>query len=173
MTRRTQLAILALFLVLATVIYFFTQSPESTQGIPKQALPSGLTPSSIEIDGRPVIGLTPGREKDQVAKMKINNIPSPAWKEEVEKSLKHQGGEALKDVSISTLDSFIWNNSGVALNVESVLITLTNKRDEQTKFRALVDSETGKILHSWDQPVFDPINPREKQGVKIDPRYFE
>lgn len=172
MTKRYQIIFLLLLLIFTAVTYYtFKDSDGPTPE--KDALPKGLTPSQVEIDGRSVVGLPPGKEEKVAAKMKITNVPSPRWKEKVESFLKAQGGEGLKSLEIDRLDSFIWHNQGVALNVESILISITNKRDEKTKFRALVDSESGKILHSWDQPVFDPINPREKQGVKIDPRYFD
>ena len=173
MTKRNQFILLLLLLATAALIFYFSRHPYVPETTEKNILPQGLTTSKVEVNGRPVVGLPPGREDEEAAKMKITNIPSPDWEENVEKFLRAQGGDALKSVNIITLDSFIWHNQGLALNVESILISLTNQRDEETKFRALVDSETGKILHTWDQPVFDPINPREKRGVKIDPRYFE
>jgi hypothetical protein len=56
--------------------------------------------------------------------------------------------------------------------VESVIITLENTRGEISKFNALIDSQNGKIIQTWNQPTVDPSSPRDNPGVRIDPRYF-
>lgn len=95
-----------------------------------------------------------------------------AWKSKVEKSLFLQGGRELKAVNIQRVDSFIWDYEGISLNVESVVISITNQKGEERKFRAMIDPLNGKILRTWDYPVVDSMNPRENQtGLKLDPRY--
>ena len=164
--------------VIVVIIYALTnRSPE----VPKNSkpthspLPPHLAPKAdnqqIEVKGRKVLGLTPGEENNEVEDLKFANEISEEWQERVEKALRAQGGSSLSEIDIQKTDSFIWAHEGVALNVESVLITLKNQNGEERKFRAMVDSETGKILRTWDHPVIDPMNPRESRGVSIDPRY--
>jgi hypothetical protein len=102
-----------------------------------------------------------------------SNKISQDWQQQLEAVLWQQGGDELKAVDVVKERSLIWKNEGISLHVESVRITLTNNKQESTSFRALVDSQTGKILETWDQPVIDPINPREGHRIKLDPRYLE
>jgi len=101
------------------------------------------------------------------------NKPSKEWKTNLEKTLKTQGGSEVKDIRIQKLSSFVWKQDNLLLNVESVLIRLDNLKGEETSFKAIVDAQTGKILQTWDQPVFDHVNPRENFGIKLDARHFE
>jgi hypothetical protein len=89
----------------------------------------------------------------------------------LELSLKAQGGENLKEIKIEREKSLIWIKDEQALMVESVLVSLTNQQDSHSSFRALVDSQTGKILESWDRTLFDPATSKEGFRFKLDPRY--
>lgn len=125
----------------------------------------------IKIKGKRVVGLRPGHEKEQMAKMKVANSPSDSWEPALKETLRQQAGDNLKEISLNKVDSFVWAHDGIALFVESVIVTLKNKKNETTSFRVLVDAQNGKILKNWDQPVIDPANPRDEFRIKIDPRY--
>lgn len=127
----------------------------------------------LKIKGKRVVGLNPGHEKEQMEKLKVANSPSAEWEPALKETLRHQAGNNLKDISLNKVDSFVWAQDGVALFVESVIVTLKNKKNETTTFRVLVDAQNGKILKNWDQPVIDPLNPRDDFRIKIDPRYHE
>lgn len=180
MINRRYLYLIAAALVVV-IIYALTYKsshrPESSDSSysSDSPLPPNLEPKAgnnkIEVKGRKVLGLTPGEEKKEVEDLKFANDISEEWQEGVEKALRAQGGSSLSEIDIKKTDSFIWAHEGVALNVESVMITLKNQNGEERKFRAMVDSETGKILRTWDHPVIDPMNPRENPGISIDPRY--
>ncbi|WP_408095411.1 hypothetical protein ACJVC5_10245 [Peredibacter sp. HCB2-198] len=141
---------------------------KKTSATPPSSTPPGKT---FQIDGKKVVGLSPGKEEEEIKKLKVANAVSPEWQENLEVALKAQGGQAIKDIAIQKVDSFIWAQDGVALNVESVIVTLKNQKNEETTFRVLVDAQTGKILKNWDRPVFDPANPRQNFGIKVDSRY--
>ena len=129
--------------------------------------------TNLEIHGRKVIGNTPPPQDPLKKKNYIlANKVSPHWREGVKKALFAQGGSTLKDVEVRTLDSFIWSVGGQALNVESVHIQVENDQGRKTTFNALVDSQSGRIIQSWNQPIIDHANPRLNPGVKIDPRYL-
>lgn len=99
------------------------------------------------------------------------NKPSPEWQKRLETSLKAQGGSSLKEIKIQKESSLVWMRDENPILVESVIVTLTGHKKMQSSFRALVDSQTGKVLESWDQTIFDPANIRDGFHLKLDPRY--
>jgi Zn-dependent metalloprotease len=130
-----------------------------------------VNPEKVEINGKKVVGLSPGKEKEEIQKLKVSNLPSPQWQPALEKTLRAQGGDSLKEVSFNKVDSFVWAHDGIALFVESVIVTIKNDKNAVTTFRVLVDAQSGKILQNWDHPIFDPLNPKDRFRIKIDPRY--
>jgi hypothetical protein len=126
---------------------------------------------TLQIDGRKVIGLTPGKEKEEISKIQVANSPSPEWKPNLEKTILIQGGNSVKDLEINKVDSFVWSQDGISLFVESVIVKFKNEHNESTSFRVLVDAQTGKILQNWDRPLIDPISPSHSFKLKVDPSY--
>ena len=125
------------------------------------------------INGKRVIGLPPGDTAQQLKKIKISNIVTSDWQPNLERTIKAQGGNAVKSIAIRSLDSFIWNQDGLSLNVESVIVTVKNHKNQETSFKALVDAQNGKILKNWDQPIFDPLQPGNNFKININPRYHD
>ncbi len=173
MTKR-HLSLIFAGLILIAVIIFITQrkqSPSSTTQEVDTSRPE-IDPQALTIDGKKVLGLPPGKdEHKQITQLKIANKVSPDWQPNLEKSIRAQGGDNVKDITIRKVDSFVWNQDGIALFVESVVITVKNQKNEETSFKALVDAQNGKILKNWDQPIFDPLHPKDNFKVRIDPRY--
>lgn len=130
-----------------------------------------INEEKLEINGRKIVGLRPGMEKQDIKKIRVANHPSEEWRQPLEKTLRAQGGSSLKDVKLDKVDSFVWVQDGIALFVESVIVKIRNDKNHETKFRVLVDAQTGKILNNWDRPVVDVYNPKEEYRVPIDPRY--
>jgi hypothetical protein len=172
---KTKLRVL-IFVLIATVLIGFTwimrKKSEKHYTLSKTSLkpafqgpPMAKNPLSMNDRPLPPKVISPSR--------KPANVVSSEWPEQLEKGLRTQGGDALKELKIEKVQSLIWNHQGINLHVESVRITLTNDRNEKTSFRALVDSQNGKILQTWDQPVIDPINPRNNFAIRIDPRYLQ
>lgn len=173
MTKRNLSLILGLVIILGVIIFL---SKSSKSPLVKQAPePVIETPvidsNTLTIDGKKVLGLPPGLEKKEIEKLKIANKVSTEWEPNLEKSIRAQGGDSVKDIAIKKVDSFVWNQDGVALFVESVVVTIKNQKNEETSFKALVDAQNGKILKNWDQPIFDPVHPKDRYKVRIDPRY--
>lgn len=172
MTRNRTL-ILSLVVIIMAGTYFFLNSKKSKTDSSSniQSISPRVDTEKLEINGKKVIGLKPGEEKADIKKLKVANKPSAAWEKGLRENLLQQGGDAVKDIKFTKIDSFVWAHEGVALFVESVIVTLRNEKNVPTTFRVLVDAQTGKILKNWDQPVIDPVNPREGFRIKIDPRY--
>lgn len=98
------------------------------------------------------------------------NKPSPDWEQKLEANLKHQAPN-LKEINIEKENSLVWMRDNNALLVESVKISLKNQHNSYSSFRALVDSQTGKVLETWDRTINDPLDRSTQFGIKIDPRY--
>ncbi len=173
MTKKNLLLIVSVVMIIGAII-FFTRKSNLPLDNASQSAPADvpfIDPQTLTINGKKVLGLPPGNEKTQIQQLKIANKISPEWEPNLEKSLRAQGGDSVKEIAIKKVDSFVWNHDGVALFVESVVVTVKNHKNEETSFKALVDAQNGKILKNWDQPIFDPLHPKDNFKVRIDPRY--
>jgi hypothetical protein len=176
MTKRKRLSLLSLLafsLILSLFFYFFTRSKND---LTKQSITSSQKlnlekqdQEQIMIDGRKIIG--PDYSEEEIKSLKVANKATSFWRESLERTLRKQGGKAIKDIKFDVVESLVWTENNRALYVESVLVTLKDDKNVQTNFKVMVDSQTGKILKNWDQPVIDPANPREDFKLKLDPRY--
>lgn len=177
MTKRNQFILVFVFaIILGTFIGLWLRRQSKTElKTETRVLPSPtshtINTETLKIDGKRVLGLTPGKEVEEIKKLNVANNPGENWNTALIKTLQKQGGKSIKDVQVRPVDSFVLAQDNLALFVESVVVTITNEQNAQTSFRVLVDSQTGKILRNWDQPVIDPINPRQNFRLKIDPRY--
>lgn len=178
----TKRRLLILFIALATIgAYLLLQKKGVPLSVEKNPTVLPKSPESftahkidsekLSIDGKKVVGLPAGKEKEEIKHIKLVNSPSPQWQENLIDTLKLQGGSGIKDIAIKKVESFILNQDGKGLFVESASVTLINQKDEKTTFNVLVDGQSGKILQNWGQPVVDPANPRESFRIKMDPRY--
>jgi hypothetical protein len=165
-----------IFIIAVITAMFFFLKKEKTD-LDSLTIHSTSTPSPVidvknqTFDNKKVVGLKTGEEKEQLENLTLNNHVSKDWENILEQNLLEQGGESIKSIQIKKVDSFIWKQDGVALHVESVTVSLKNQDNAESSFRALVDAQTGKILKTWDQPVFDPAHPKDNFKIKIDPRY--
>ena len=93
--------------------------------------------------------------KEKHSKSYVNQI-SPDWKKKLENSLQYQMGSELKDLKVQPLKELILERDGHALHVQAVLIKIKNIADMESSFNAIIDSQTGKVIETWNQPVFEP-----------------
>lgn len=93
------------------------------------------------------------------------------WEENVKTHLLRQAFDNDFEVKITKEKSFTWEELGNSILVDSIKVSLRNPAGETSSFRAIVDHNTGKILRTWDRPIFDPINPRERRGIPLNPLY--
>lgn len=171
MTKRNLLLLFSAVIIIGVVLFFARKKTAALNTQDTSTQSPVIDSQTLTIDGKKVLGLPPGNPENQLQKLKIANRISREWEPNLEKSLRAQGGDRVKDIKIKKVDSFVWNQDGVALFVESVIVTVKNQKNEETSFKALVDAQNGKILKNWDQPIFDPLHPKDNFKVKIDPRY--
>lgn len=98
-------------------------------------------------------------------------VQAPIWKENLEKTLRAQGGSFIKDIEIEKVDSFDWKVGNVDVRVDSIKVSLKNVKGQRSSFRAIVDASNGKILQTWDQPIIDNFSANAGGTIKIDSRY--
>jgi hypothetical protein len=166
MTKNKKMIVFAGLMIGAFVFFFFNKKvPESfsEHRPPNSPLQIDDTRQVIDLKRKPIT-LVPKSST-------YSNHPSPEWRKRLELSLKAQSGNSIKNIKIQKEKSLIWMRDKNPILVESVIITLTNHQKSESSFRALVDSQTGKVLESWDRTIFDPANVREKAGIHLDPRY--
>jgi hypothetical protein len=155
MTKRRLLLIVTLVSLGALLIFVLIPRQKVEVSFPAQNSP-GLQPTIDESkalalrrhinEARKTIPLA--QQNNQYA-----NVASPVWEQQLVDSLKLQMGETFGAVKIEKLDSLVYEKDNVALLVESVVIRLTNNLGEESSFSALVDSQSGRILETWNQSI--------------------
>lgn len=158
-------------LIFFLIVFFFYKVQNRPEKIMNQTVKETMMKVSKKSDEKKMLPLTNKSEKAKNQKPFLVSGPSPVWEEDLKETLLVQAGGLIKNIKIKSVDSFIWKQDGVAMQVESVIISFLNEDNQETKFRALVDPQNGKILRNWDQPIVDPGNPRDSFKIKIDPRY--
>lgn len=178
MNKRSPYLIITILVTLLGGGYYLLRTSKS-EDTHVQASPSKIKkqiPSvkeNTETEETQVAETLPTKEEGETLDQKIIAPLSPELKELIEESLRAQGGDDIEEIKIDKVDSFMWSHEGVSLNVDSVVISLRGRQNQQTKFRAIVDSQNGKILNSWDRPIVEYADPSKRLGIKIDPRYHQ
>lgn len=174
--RKGQLLFAGILVALALALFFLWKpleqdSPKQETPIKEKPLKTQVAPEPIEPHKRRVIGDTAKSSKSSPP-IKPQNTPSPEWKSSLSESIQRQGGRDLKDLQITPIESLVWVHEGKALNVETAKVSFKDPGGREISFKAMVDSQSGKILQTWDQPVVDDFSHSQKSGIKLDPRYL-
>lgn len=113
----------------------------------------------------------PDVSQDKVEDIMTDNMPSEEWQELFEEVIRAQAGSSIDTIDIKKTESVIVKRDKRTLAAESVVVTLTKPDGTQSSFRALVDSETGRVIETWDRPLFDPVHPNENFKIKVPAHY--
>lgn len=169
MTKK-QVTLLICCLVVFVGLFLWWQKPVAHQ-LRSANKPASAKPSVTEIHGREIINQNKVKIDRLPASVSFINQPSADWEKKLTQSLKAQAGSSLKELEIKKERSLVWTRDENALLVESVVVSMTNTQDVSSSFRALVDSQTGKVLETWDRTIFDPMDKSAEFRFKLDPRY--
>jgi len=166
----TKNKLFSLLFVMGLCAFFYTRKESSlpVSKVTPEAKPQVVLNDNSTLSNGPVRIDIPQRAPASVGYV---NTPSPDWEDLLQESLKAQGGKNLKEIKIKSEKSFVWTREENPLFVQSVVVTLINQQEAQSSFRAIVDSQTGKILETWDQTISDPADVRGGFRIKLDPRY--
>ncbi len=102
--------------------------------------------------GRILIGRDAERFKHSKAKLPLINAPHPLWQKlAIRNLLRHRAKDA--NVEIQVLGSYIRIKNGKGRFVEKILVTQSKKGKEGSSFNAIIDSQTGRILSTYNRTI--------------------
>ena len=171
-------ALLATILIIAFYLRHMDEPPVDKETPPrtnvKSVKPLPKEREEILVDGRTVIGKVSEEQRKNPTLIHPTNTPSAVWEKNLLQNLNQNGGEGLQNIAIKKVQSVVWMKNEGSVNAESVIITLKNKEGAESTFRALVDSQTGMILETWDRTIFEPVGHRDhhEHTIQVDERYF-
>tara|TARA_R110000868_G_scaffold38661_1_gene135027 strand:- start:31086 stop:31631 length:546 start_codon:yes stop_codon:yes gene_type:complete len=84
-------------------------------------------------------------------KLNFTNKPSKTWLSKLEKSLG-RGSPSDTKIEIKPERSLILLEGSLAKNTEQVVVVF-NSENNRNSFRAMVDSQTGKVIRTWDHTI--------------------
>lgn len=172
---KPRLIIISVCLAMAAGVWtFWSRSTEQRKQPVQVKQPSAVIPLHevvAKYEGRTVVDRARQPLQRLPASVSYVNTPSPDWEQKLQTNLSQQAGNGLKDIKIRKERSLVWIRDEHGLLVESVVISMVNHQDVESSFRALIDSQTGKVLETWDRTIFDPINGQGEFRFKLDPRY--
>ena len=107
------------------------------------------TPESMASASQRNPSSTPSRDIS-FHKKNPSSKPMERWKKKMERQFKSLGVTHFKTTVFSSRQL---QREGRLLSTHVVLVEIPN--ETRTKFKILVDAESGKILQTWDRPVFE------------------
>lgn len=185
MTRNKILLLSFGIVTIGLLVYFKQHLPEVDQSkstkkeIDKSPSNAGLKvmPHPVILDGEvittPPAPLDPFTKEVRDVEDVSDDTPKEHWEHELISSIRAQGGSRIKSVRISKVEKKKWKENKMQIEAQSVVVSIKNDQGVETTYRALIDPASGRVLQTWDQPVIDPINPREEFGIGLDPRYHQ
>jgi len=120
--------------------------------------PSSLAPSSfLSRNNRKLMGNVDAKYADNDTKLEMINTVSPDWKELMGNDLmRFQSAET--KIMVREDAPLIKLEDGKGRFVEQVTITFLMATGTTNSFKALVDSESGRILETWDKTIHEKIH---------------
>lgn len=108
----------------------------------------------VDINERQVIGPHANNFLAKKYDLDFKNFVNPKWKEILGEELLRFQDEGTK-VLVKAEKALLRVEKSVGLYMEQVLITYLLPSGEQSSFRALVDSSSGRIIRTWDRTIFE------------------
>lgn len=122
-----------------------------TQNIKKRRQPAG---TKTHKQSREIIGQHKGPNKNTIP---MNNKVNHKWKELYKKAFFQNLDKSnqVKDFKITQKRSLIKVKQGSGQYLEHVLISYTKPNGQPFSFEALIDSQTGSVVQSWNQTRYE------------------
>lgn len=140
--------------------------PSSNEGRAPSSISSTTdTRGLLMRDGRVLTGDINPKYEDEETPLKMVNTINPNWKDDMGNYLIRFHPESTKLIVKEEL-SLIKIREGQGRYFEQVAITYLDKNGDRSSFRALVDSETGALVETWDRTIHERIG-RPRKGISL------
>lgn len=125
--------------------------------------PSSIAPNKhfIYRGNRVLIGEVDPQYTDVYTDLPMVNTISPEWKEKMGKDLMRFQDIDTK-VLVQNEQSVIKIIEGKGQFLEQVSVTYLLKNGNRNSFRALVDSQTGMVIETWDRTIHERLGKQKK-----------
>lgn len=111
--------------------------------------PASIKPAEVK---REVIGEAPAK----IDQINISNKINDKWKKLYESNfLRMVKGHEVKDLNIELKRSLLQIKKGSGQNLEHIKVSYTRPDGKPFSFEALVDSETGRTVRTWNQTRYE------------------
>jgi hypothetical protein len=98
--------------------------------------------------------------------LEMTNDINPDWKEMMGNNLLKFQPEGTK-ILVKEEKPVIQIDEGKGKYLEQVLITYLKKDGSQSSFKALIDSETGAIVQTWDRTINERLTNKKSASITI------
>lgn len=138
---------------------------EGNERSPAAISPSADTRGFLMRGGRILTGETHSKYEDENLPLKMSNQINPKWKEEMGNYLIKFQQDNTKLIVKEEL-SLIKITEGEGRYFEQVVLTYLKKNGDSNSFRAMVDSETGAVVETWDRTINERLG-RPRKGITL------
>ncbi len=140
--------------------------PDQTQGINRS--PANTPPMNFLMrNNRKLMGNVDAKYADKDTELEMLNSISPDWKEQMGSDLMRFQSSKTK-IMVREDAPMIKIENGKGRFVEQVTITFLLATGSTNSFKALVDSESGRILETWDKTVHERLHEHREVFVLPD-----
>lgn len=87
--------------------------------------------------------------------VKISNTFNSAWKDQFKLNLEKSFGEEKVDINIKHIKSLVYVKYNSGLLAEKIKVNLKRSNGDTSSYMALVNSETGSIINTWDRTRYE------------------
>lgn len=182
-SNKKMLSIVLVIIVIAVFIMFaptdFTKTPYTEQNQPSMkkentrlkhtptpnrsiaSLPSKIGKDKKSLN-RQIVG-----ELYDLKKIKFNNKVRKDWKEKYETNfLRMASVKDVKNLKIKLKRSILKVKNNVGTNYEHIIVSYNKPNGQPFSFEALIDSETGSLVKTWNQTKYEYKKPSKIEGSK-------
>lgn len=183
------IAFTTLIIFMGVGFYFYQQKQSSSVALNARALnlrnssianlqnnlPTNRKPASVEPTEKKVDKTLPVSKRQWIGanddiiksgKIAMKNKPDTKWHDKLETSLV-RGLPHKTTVEINHEKSVVLVSGHNALNAEQVVV-IFNSEKNRNSYRAMVNSQTGKVIRTWDHTIHENIRkPASLSGLPL------
>jgi hypothetical protein len=116
-------------------------------------------------NNRVLMGEANPKYEDVNEDLEMINSVSPTWKDDMGVELMRFQDTETK-LLVKEEKPIIKVQNGKGRFLEEVIITYLMKNGNQSSFKALVDSETGSLVETWDRTIHEKVR-KKREGIRL------